>query len=494
MKNKSFIFSSLLCAAAAVAMTACDNDDLYIGGADTGILGGGDGNVVYITDGKGHSDFSFVEFSGSYTLDLYARTSNAASGACTVTFSYDTAVLADYNASQETEIPAFPQNRFTLSNNGKVTIASGALESDALAVTFSSDGKLDPTQTYAIPFKVSVANGSLVGNAASYIVLVQDCTAFPGTDKTYQGEPGMKIVGVVEVNEHNPLNVIPFTMKGSGKQFFDMVVLFSANINYSATTGRVYLSRNENVQALLDQREKYIKPLQDRGIKVILGILGNHDVSGICTMSRELSRQFAQEVKMVCDAYELDGVFLDDEYTKYEDAATSPLPGFHGASYQAASEFAYEIKMAQPERLVLAYRYFALAQGLPVDGVQPGEFFDYVLNDYIDNKNPVNYFPGLRQDQAGTGSWNCTNADWTKARWFPGEATGVGNGGVVPYNAFFSLPQMREEGYGALMIYNFYCDPQAKLTPKIIKAMEETAEAFYEGELEYDGSWYPKDY
>ncbi len=55
-------------------MTACDNDDLYLGGADTSVLGSADGNVIYITDGKGSSDFSFVEFSGSYALNLYART------------------------------------------------------------------------------------------------------------------------------------------------------------------------------------------------------------------------------------------------------------------------------------------------------------------------------------------------------------------------------------------------------------------------------------
>ena len=210
-------------------------------------------------------------------------------------------------------------------------------------------------------------------------------------------------------------------------------------------------------------------------------------------MSRELNRQFAQEVKMVCDAYELDGVFLDDEWSDYNGAASSGLPGFHGATYNAASEMAYEIKKAQPDRLVLAYRYFALAKGMEVDGVQPGEFFDYVLNDYCDSANPVDYFPGLRQNQAGTGSWNCTDADWFKARWFPGESTQSG-GVYYPYNDTSSLTRMREEGYGALMIYNFYCNPSQALTPKIIEAMDETAEAFYEGELEYDGSWYPKDY
>lgn len=499
MKNQKYILRPLLCLAAAAGMAACDNDDLYLGSADTSSLGSADGNVIYVTDSNGSSETGFVDFSGTRTFSLSARTSKAASGDIKVTFTYDTSVLAEYNSGQETEVAAFPQGNVTLSDNGAVTIASGSLESRPLAVTVTAAEGIDPSAIYAIPLKISVSNGVMKDNAGGYVVLVQDCTAFPGTEKFYNGTPGMKIVGVIEVNDHNPLNVMGFTMKDSGKQFFDMVVLFSANINFNAATGNVYISRNENVQAILDNRDKYIKPLQARGIKVILGLLGNHDISGVSTMSNERNRRFAQEVKMLCDAYELDGVFLDDEYTKYQDAASTAIPGFHGPSYEASSRMAYEIKKAQPERLVLAYKYYGLARGVEIDGMQPGQFFDYVLNDYMDSTDPTATFGGLLQSQAGNGSWNCTDADWTKARWFPGVSTTLrdSNGnvtGYLPYNDRFNLTTMREQGYGALMIYNFYCNPNARLTPKIISAMEGAAHDLYNGELSYDGGWFPKDY
>ena len=490
MKNNRNIFRSIIGLAAAASLVACDNDDLYLGSADTDILGSAAGNVVYITDGNGHGDVSFVEFSGNRTIDLFARSSKPLSGDCTVRFAYDASVLAQYNASQPTEVPAFPQANVTFSGTGAVTLASGKTVSDAMTVTMTAADGIDPSATYAIPLKVTASNAILKDNAEGYIILVQDCTSFPGADKTYNGEPGMKIIGVLEVNDQNPLNVLPFTLKGSGKQLFDMVVLFSANINYDSTTGRVYVSRNENVQAILDNREKYIKPLQDRGIKVILGVMGNHDISGICTLSPELSKQFAQEVKTICDVYELDGVFLDDEWTDYNGAAASPLPGFHEATYDAASQMAYDIKQAQPDRLLLIYRFFALANGVAINGVQPGDFVDYVLNDYWDTGNPCPAWPGLRMSQAGTCSWNCTEGNQEKAQWFPGEISA----GKYAYNDFVSLPALREDGYGALMIFNFYCNPSARLTPKIISALELTTRAFYDAELEYDGSWYPKDY
>lgn len=56
MNNKKYIFRSLLCVAAAASLVACDNDDLYLGAADTDVLGGADGNVIYVTDALGNSD------------------------------------------------------------------------------------------------------------------------------------------------------------------------------------------------------------------------------------------------------------------------------------------------------------------------------------------------------------------------------------------------------------------------------------------------------
>ena len=475
------IFRSFLCLAAVAAVTSCDKDDIYIGGADDSGIISPEGNVVYLTDGNGRSDVGYVEFKDSYTLDLYLRSSKVVEGDASVTLSYDAAVLEAYNAGSGSDVPAFPSANVELPGGGTVTIAGGKTSSEAYKLKLTANASLDPSTVYAVPLSVKPKNASMAGGNESYVVLVQDCTSFPGTDKSYDGKPGMKIVSVIEVNDVNPLNVMGFTLKESGKQFFDIVVLFAANINYNVQTGRVYISRNENVQALLDQRDKYIRPLQDRGIKVVLGVLGNHDLSGISTLQPNLAKEFAAEVKNVCDAYELDGIFLDDEYTDYNAAASGQIPGFCAQSYEAASRLAYEIRKAQPSRLLLSYRYEALYEAVEVDGMQPGKIFDYVLNDYWVTSNPCDTYPGLKISQAGTGSWNCSdysqcipaNSNWT---------------------ARFSLEGMREEGYGALMIFNFNVNPDYWLTRYILRDMNEAAAAFWNAELQYDETWYRKDY
>lgn len=492
MNNKKYIFRSLLSMAAAVSLVACDNDELLLGSADTDVLTGADGNVVYITDGKGASEISYVDFSDEYTLKLYARTTKAIEGTCTVQFTYDMSVLSAFNAGQESELPAFPQAQVTLANNGSISLAAGKTESDALDVQLFGSDNLDPQQTYAIPFKVTVTNGKLANNEHSYMVLVRDCTRFPGSDKTYQGKPGMKVIACVEINNHNPLNVMPFTLKDSKKQLVDMVVLFSANINYNSTTGKVYISRNQQTQAILDNRAKYLKPLQERGIKVILSILGNHDASGISTLTPEASKAFAQEVKNVCDAYELDGVMLDDEYTDYDGAASGQVPLFQARSVEACSRMAYDIKKANPDCLVLSYAWGSLYYGAEINGEPCSNYFDYVMENYRYHENPVNTYPGLRQDQACTGSWALDDGN-NYNLWIP-SSPWASSGPHWDYDAEFSLTGMREEGYGGLLIYDWKLTPSWWVLPWFQQSLNIMSNAFYGEDVVYDGSYFPKDY
>ncbi|WP_244614338.1 glycoside hydrolase family 18 protein [Elizabethkingia argenteiflava] len=123
-------------------------------------------------------------------------------------------------------------------------------------------------------------------------------------------DSGILLFSITEVGNTNPLNNLNFTLKNSGKPLVDMVVLFSANINYDEKNDKVYVHNNQSVQHLLTNRQKYLQPLKNKGIKVILSILGNWDRSGIANLSTERAQQFAQELKNTCETYDLDGVFF----------------------------------------------------------------------------------------------------------------------------------------------------------------------------------------
>lgn len=98
---------------------------------------------------------------------------------------------------------------------------------------------------------------------------------------------------------------------------------------------------NPNVQFLLDNNEQFLQPLRKRGMKVILGILGNHDAAGVAQLSDMGCREFAKELAAYCDAYNLDGVGFDDEYSTSPDLSN---PWFTQWSYDAAARLCYETK------------------------------------------------------------------------------------------------------------------------------------------------------
>ncbi|WFR68507.1 glycosyl hydrolase family 18 protein [Curtobacterium flaccumfaciens] len=95
-----------------------------------------------------------------------------------------------------------------------------------------------------------------------------------------------------------------------------MAIIFAANINWNGSKAVLY--NNDKVQATLDAAATQIRPLQAKGIKVSLSILGNHQGAGIANFPTQAAAQdFASQVTATVTKYGLDGVDLDDEYADY---------------------------------------------------------------------------------------------------------------------------------------------------------------------------------
>jgi hypothetical protein len=147
----------------------------------------------------------------------------------------------------------------------------------------------------------------------------------------------VKTAVYIEVNDENPLNAGSYILD-DGTLLFDHVILFAANIrsrdcaddpaaNGGCTETGVHVHFNENVKYILDNRTKYIKPLQDKGIKVLLGLLGDHDGIGFSTMNDEELDTFMADMAEDVNAYELDGVDFDDEWASKEEWSDPGVPG-----------------------------------------------------------------------------------------------------------------------------------------------------------------------
>ncbi|MFF3976028.1 endo-beta-N-acetylglucosaminidase H [Streptomyces sp. NPDC001828] len=188
---------------------------------------------------------------------------------------------------------------------------------------------------------------------------------------------GPTSVAYIEVNNDSMLNVGKYTLANGGGNVFDVAVIFAANINYDTTKKSAYLYFNENVQRVLDNAQTQIRPLQAKGIKVMLSVLGNHQGAGFANFpSQGAAATFAKQLSDAVGKYGLDGIDFDDEYAEY---------GNNGTGQPNSSSFVHlvsALRANMPDKLISLYNIGPAASRLSYGGVNISSKFNYAWNPY----------------------------------------------------------------------------------------------------------------
>lgn len=179
----------------------------------------------------------------------------------------------------------------------------------------------------------------------------------------------------VEVNSNSLLNTGKYTLTTGGQQLFDIAIIFAANINYNTTTHQAVLYNNPNVSAVLTNKATQIVPLQNKGMKVLLSILGNHQGAGICNFtSRTAAHAFAKQLSDTVAYYGLDGIDFDDEYAEYGNNNTTQP---NDSSFVMLVD---ELHQLMPGKIISFYYYGPAASRLSWGGKRVGDMANYSWN------------------------------------------------------------------------------------------------------------------
>ncbi|MGW0518897.1 endo-beta-N-acetylglucosaminidase H [Crossiella sp. NPDC003009] len=234
-------------------------------------------------------------------------------------------------------------------------------------------------------------------------------------------------VAYVEVNNHSMLNVGKYTLAKGGGNVFDIGIIFAANINYDPAKKAAYLHFNDNVRRVLDNAATQIRPLQAKGIKVVLSVLGNHQGAGFANFpSKAAAEAFAKQLSDAVTRYGLDGIDFDDEYAKY---------GENGTGQPNASSFVHlvtALRNTLPNKIISLYNIGPSATRLSYGGVNIGPKFSYAWNPYY-------------------GSWGVPNISLPKQRLSP---AAVEIGRTATGTAASLARRTVSEGYGVFLTYN----------------------------------------
>ncbi|MEV0282737.1 MULTISPECIES: endo-beta-N-acetylglucosaminidase H [unclassified Kribbella] len=229
----------------------------------------------------------------------------------------------------------------------------------------------------------------------------------------------------IEVNNESMTNAAKYTLSKGGAQVFDVAIIFAANINYDGTNA--YLHFNENVQNVLDNVATQVRPLQQKGIKVLLSILGNHQGAGFANFpSQQAADAFAQELADAVNQYGLDGIDFDDEYVEY---------GNNGTGQPNDFSFVYLVQALRqklPNKLITLYDIGPASDRLSYNGVSIANTFDYAWNPWY-------------------GTWMVPSGPSDKARLSPAAVSIT----ATSSSTAASLAQRTvDEGYGVFLTYN----------------------------------------
>lgn len=466
MNNIKLGLLAAIFACAGTVLTSCE-DDITINAVDTGKLDTVDGVYGYVKSAAGARELTPISLFGDKagTGHLYFELSKAAEKDITVTFKVDAAALEAYNTTHGTSYTMYPADKLSLANGGTVTIKAGEKKSSGVELTINAGGSIGGT--FAVAVSATANDGvEISANNQTYVYLVKPLAAIPDSKK---GD--VRTFCFVEVNNESILNCGEYTMKGSNKPFFDVVSIFAANINVDSETGRAHIFCNDQVSFLLKNADQIIRPLQAKGIKVNMTILGNHDESGMSSLSKEAAEDFAKELKAYADIYGLDGFDFDDEYSKYSE---NPSPGFEERSSANYCRLMYECRKIMPDKLLGIYEYLLYdAPNGSVEGKSAGELVDYMCYGTYQRyaKGREENFAGLPKSKYGPYSLKINNEY---------------NGGWSGFNQE-TIQDLKDAGYGLQVFYN--PEPRTFSYDHYFTAV---SKVLYNDEVEWTGKYYER--
>ncbi|MBE7174891.1 MAG: chitinase [Mucilaginibacter polytrichastri] len=231
----------------------------------------------------------------------------------------------------------------------------------------------------------------------------------------------------VEVNNYDIGNVGKYTLDGSGANVFDIGIIFAANINYDTNAQKAVLFFNPQVTSTL-QNIGSIRTLQNKGIKVLLSILGNHQGAGVSNFPNQAAaNDFAAQCADAVNTYGLDGIDIDDEYANY---------GANGTGQPNESSFVYfitELRRLLPDKIISFYYIGPAISRQSYAGVTVGSKVDYAWNPYYSTYSAPNV-PGLGNDRLGPAAVDITATSSATANSFASRTVSDGYGVYLCYN------------------------------------------------------------
>lgn len=399
MKNNPFkYFVFLMLSLLMVATTGCTEDDISMPAGQLpdetpmnsvgGQLCSGNtlGNEILVRLYEG--DETTIQ-------DIYYTLTKPVSTAFTAKVVVDESLVNNYNENNNTKLKALPAVNVHFEAEGVFTIANGKKISAPIKVNISTEG-LNFDETYVLPVTVTQIPMDIEAQVEKQTLYYgvnirkKNTTCNPGWGDIDIPEllPNVLSVFYVNTDEYQPLIVSAWGVERmdndtEADDFYsigNIVNLKTCTIDYETTTQRVLFKLTYDLGYVLEHKDKYIRPLTEKGRKVCLCIENGGKGVGFCNMTDMQIADFVSQVKEVVERYQLDGVNLWDEDNKY---GKSNMPVLNTTSYPKLIK---SLREAMPDKLLtLVDKGDGTEYFYDIDkcgGIEVGHYIDYAWSGY----------------------------------------------------------------------------------------------------------------
>lgn len=326
----------------------------------------------------------------SYTL------TKPATAAVTLKVTVDEALADAYNEKYSLETKTFPATNVSFENSGTLTIAAGKQTSAPIKATISTEG-LEVGTLYLLALTIEKAATNVEAQAekqALYyrIYIEKEATSIEPTQGRPEDIPALlpKLISVFYVNTetYQPCVVNAFGINATPPRpqprmkysLGNIINLKRATINYDAASQRATFALGTDLSYVLEHSNKYLRPIQVHDRKICICIENGGQGIGFCNMNAVQITDFVRQVKAVIERYDLDGINLWDDDSKYGKAG---IPERNTTSYPLLIK---KLRKALPNKLLTlvdkgdATEYFYDVN--KCGGIEVGSYIDYAWHGY----------------------------------------------------------------------------------------------------------------
>lgn len=385
---KYFAFSMLL-----AAMTGCAEDITQTVGSlpdetPMNSLGG------QLYSGRTFSNMitiNMYEDDGPATEEIGYALTKPATTAVTVKAVPSPELVEAYNQNHATTMEEFPVSNVTLENDGTLTIAAGKKTSGNIRMTLSPEG-IKPQTLYLLAITLTQNAAGVEAQASKQVIYYRISfqekitTCEPSMGQTIEIPPLLpNLISVFYVNTetYQPSIAAAWGARVDPNELYSLgniVNLKRTTTGYDAASQRALLELGSDIAYVLEHRDKYIRNLQEHEHKVCLCIENGGKGIGFCNMNDAQIEDFVRQVKEVVEHYQLDGVNLWDEDSKYGKAG---MPAMNTTSYPKLIKALHEALNGKLLTVVDkgdATEYFYDVN--KCGGIEVGHYIDYAWHGY----------------------------------------------------------------------------------------------------------------